>query len=51
MKKLAYWVGIAMLSVVGLVVLAGFIARTGWGGGAFLAYIAIALLLIHRGTP
>lgn len=51
MKKLSYWVGIAMLSLIGLVVLVGFLERNGWSGAAYIAYVAIALLLIARGAP
>lgn len=46
MKKVGYWIGMAMFGLLALVILIGFIVRNGWDGAVFLAFIGIAGLLV-----
>lgn len=51
MKRLGYLIGLTMIWLLGIVILIGFIAKNGWAGAGFLAFLGVALFLIAYCSP
>lgn len=46
LRKLGYWIGCAMFTLLGIGVLTGFLVSNGWPGFVFLCFIGIAGALV-----
>lgn len=51
MKRIAYWTGVGMLWIVGVLVIVGFIERNGLWGAFYLAWLGVAGFLVYRFAP
>ena len=49
MKRAGFWLGIAMLALVGLVIVVGMVAKHGWPLIAFLVFVGLAVWLVIQG--